>query len=182
MALSMGVDDGFTEITPLIGGLHCQAHVVTHGDRRFVVKRFPAGDCRAAVEFENLSVISELNVPTPEPMTLDEKGAWFGTPTFVMTVSRDGPTSPQEMSKVGREALQLHWRPSMSSTPVARPLLWFLDGADGSQRRLDSAATQSVRRGRSTRCTRLLSILHLYSATTTTTPATCSSATGHSQA
>ena len=36
-------------------------------------------------EFDNLTIVSASNVPTPEPILVDDKGEWFGFPALVMT-------------------------------------------------------------------------------------------------
>jgi len=86
MALSLGPVGEIAEISPLTGGLECETSAFTYGGQRFVVKLFKAGEHYPAVtEFENLSRVSRLNVPTPEPVSLDDSGVWFGAPAFVLT-------------------------------------------------------------------------------------------------
>ncbi len=86
MALSLGTQGEIAEITTLTGGLECETSAFIYDGQRFVVKRFKAGErCSAVMEFENLSRVSRVNVPTPEPVFLDDDGVWFGTPAFVMT-------------------------------------------------------------------------------------------------
>ena len=86
MALSLGAVGEIAEITPLTGGLECETSAFIYGGQRLVVKVFKAGEYYAAVtEFENLSRVSRVNVPTPEPVGLDGNGVWFGAPALVMT-------------------------------------------------------------------------------------------------
>jgi aminoglycoside phosphotransferase (APT) family kinase protein len=86
MALSLGRVGEIAEITPLTGGLECETSAFIYCGQRFVVKRFKSGEHYPAMtEFENLSRVSRVNVSTPEPVSLDDNGVWFGAPAFVMT-------------------------------------------------------------------------------------------------
>ena len=55
------------------------------GTRRLVVKRYREGDTTAAREWERLCFAQRVKLPVPEPVALDERGEWFGSPALVMT-------------------------------------------------------------------------------------------------
>lgn len=84
MARHLGSDSDVADVVQLRGGLECRTYAFSLDGRRLVMKRFRSGDLGAAVEFENLSTVAAAAVPTPEPVSLDRGGAWFGTPTVVM--------------------------------------------------------------------------------------------------
>lgn len=67
------------------GGLDCATHALVVGRKRLVLKRSLPGATTAAREFENLQLVEHSAVPTPQPLALDERGEWFGTPAIVMT-------------------------------------------------------------------------------------------------
>jgi aminoglycoside phosphotransferase (APT) family kinase protein len=65
-----------------------------------VMKRFRPGDLDAPVEFENLAVVAPAAVATPEPVSLDRDGLWFGTPTLVMAALPGTPDFyPQDIGR-----------------------------------------------------------------------------------
>ena len=84
LARALGSSELPSDFVHLTGGLEAAAFAFQLGQERFVVKVFVDGGGRPAREFDNLAVVSEAKVPTPEPALIDE-GAWFGAPALVMT-------------------------------------------------------------------------------------------------
>jgi len=56
-----------------------------------VLKLFLRDGGRATTEFENLSMVAALSVPTPDPLYLDAEGTWFGVPALVMSALPGAP-------------------------------------------------------------------------------------------
>ncbi|QGG96185.1 phosphotransferase family protein [Actinomarinicola tropica] len=70
----------------LRGGLACATHAVRLSDGRdLVVKRSLAGARSLRMEHQALVVAEGCAVTTPDPVALDDAGAWFGRPALVMT-------------------------------------------------------------------------------------------------
>ena len=72
------------------GGLSTATHVVdvrsaAGNITAFVVKRYRPGDTSAPEEWAKLRFAQGVDVPSPEPVALDRRGEWFGTPAVVMT-------------------------------------------------------------------------------------------------
>lgn len=90
MARSLG-DADVVDVVQLRGGLECGTYAFSLDGRRLVMKRFRPDDQGAPVEYENLSIVAAAVIPTPEPVSLDSNGSWFGTPTLVMEALPGAP-------------------------------------------------------------------------------------------
>jgi aminoglycoside phosphotransferase (APT) family kinase protein len=91
MAASLGFSGFPTELKRLTGGLECETYLFTLGNRRLVVKVCTRDGSDATTEFDNLSIVSAADVPTPDPVYLDASGDWFGVPAIVMSALPGSP-------------------------------------------------------------------------------------------
>ena len=69
----------------LTGGLECETYLVILDADHLIVKVFTKDGSHAAEEFDNLNIVAEADVPTPDPLHLDDTGEWFGVPAIVMS-------------------------------------------------------------------------------------------------
>lgn len=95
MARATGRGTTVGRVRRLGGGLGCATSAVEligrSGARRMVVlKRFPAGE-DARPEWERLTFALAVDVPSPEPVALDQAGEWFGSPALVMSKMPGAP-------------------------------------------------------------------------------------------
>ena len=85
LARALGSSQLPSDLVHLKGGLEAEAFAFQLGQERLVVKVFADDRGQAAREFDNLTVVSVARVPTPDPVLIDDEGAWFGAPAIVMT-------------------------------------------------------------------------------------------------
>jgi len=85
MGQSLGSSHPPAEPERLTGGLECETFLLTLDGEQLVVKIFTDDGSPATMEFDNLSIVSGADVPTPEPVYFDAAGDWFGVPAIVMT-------------------------------------------------------------------------------------------------
>lgn len=67
------------------------------GELQVVLKRFPTGSGDSQKEFDRLGFAWKLDIPTPEPLAIDDAGDWFGAPAIVMSCLPGSP-SPDSIS------------------------------------------------------------------------------------
>jgi aminoglycoside phosphotransferase (APT) family kinase protein len=91
-------------IRRLGGGLGSATHLLGSGARRLVLKRYPPGSDAPALEWEGLTFAHGAHLPAPEPVALDQDGAWFGSPSLVMVAARGRPDlSPSDRRRYVEE-------------------------------------------------------------------------------
>lgn len=72
--------------------------------QRVVLKRYPRAAGSPRPEWERLLTAQLLEVPSPEPLALDEAGEWFGTPALVISYLPGKPSlSPPRLDVRARE-------------------------------------------------------------------------------
>lgn len=101
----------------LIGATSRVTLSTTRGELQVVLKRFPTGSAEHQKEFDGLGFAWTLDIPTPEPLSIDE-GDWFGTPAFVMSCLPGGP-SPGSISVDDLATLVSRVLITLSSTDLA---------------------------------------------------------------
>ena len=85
LARALGSDAAPSDLVRMAGGLGAETYAFWLRQEHFVVKCCVEDGEQASTEFDNLAVVSVAGVPTPEPVLIDDEGAWFGAPAFVMT-------------------------------------------------------------------------------------------------
>ena len=85
MARSLDSAGPPSEIKRLDGGMEGETYSFRLSGAPLVVKVCVKNAQEAKREFDNLTIVSASNVPTPEPILVDDKGEWFGFPALVMT-------------------------------------------------------------------------------------------------
>lgn len=106
------------------GGLGSATHLVRAGDGRLVLKRYPPGSDTPALEWEGLVFAHAAGLPAPEPLALDQDGAWFGSPALVMGAARGRPDlSPVDRRRYVDEVASTMARIHATDTTEARGAL-----------------------------------------------------------
>lgn len=91
MAAALGRGLKVARVRRLGGGIGSATSSVQLRDRsgrplEVVIKRYhPRWPDMAPLEWERLTAAREVDVPSPEPLLLDQQGAWFGAPTLVIS-------------------------------------------------------------------------------------------------
>jgi aminoglycoside phosphotransferase (APT) family kinase protein len=80
--------------------------------QRIVLKRYPAGGRGVTDEWKRLQFARTIDVPTPEPVAVDEAGDWFGTPALVISrlpgrAALQPPRSDDWMREIARALVAL---------------------------------------------------------------------------
>ena len=70
----------------LTGGRTAHSYKVTTTTHPLVVKRYRAEDETADLEWKRLTAIGGAGLPSPAPLALDARGAWFGVPALAMSL------------------------------------------------------------------------------------------------
>ena len=79
------------------GGLGSATHLLRVGDRRLVLKRYPAGSGVPDVEWQGLNFAHAAGLRCPTPVAVDQNGSWFGSPALVMEAAAGRPDlSPKD--------------------------------------------------------------------------------------
>jgi aminoglycoside phosphotransferase (APT) family kinase protein len=86
MACALGFDRTPEIVTRLSGGMEGETYALRLDGSALVVKVYVKNPQEAKQEFDNLTVVSASNVPTPAPILLESEGEWFGFPALVMTL------------------------------------------------------------------------------------------------
>ncbi|MGQ0434568.1 MAG: phosphotransferase family protein [Microthrixaceae bacterium] len=76
----------------LVGATSCVNLSTPQGDLHVVLKRFPAGSAEPQTEFDRLGFAWTLDIPTPEPLAIDNECDWFGGPAIVMSCLPGSPS------------------------------------------------------------------------------------------
>jgi aminoglycoside phosphotransferase (APT) family kinase protein len=97
-----------------------------------VLKRFRSDKNSAKDEWRRLAFAQRLPVPSPEPLALDERGTWFGTPALVMRRLPGRPDvrpkRPESwLSEIARMHIQIH-AANAQQIPAAFRALPYADG------------------------------------------------------
>lgn len=103
----------------LIGATSRVTLSTPRGELQVVLKRFPPGSANHRTEFDGLGFAWKLDIPTPEPLAIDDAGDWFGVPAFVMSCLPGGP-SPASISVDDLATLVARVLITLSSTDLAR--------------------------------------------------------------
>ena len=106
------------------GGLGSATHLLRAGGRRLVLKRYPPGSDTPALEWEGLTFAHAAELPAPEPVALDQDGAWFGSPALVMTAAPGRPDlTPVDRRRYVEEVASTMARIHATDTNEARGAL-----------------------------------------------------------
>jgi len=90
--LAAALDAGAPRLVRRLGGgLGSATHLVALGDKRVVLKRYPAGSDLPALEWECLAFATKFGLLSPEPLALDQAGEWFGSPSLAIEVMPGRP-------------------------------------------------------------------------------------------
>lgn len=73
------------------GGIGSATHLIAFRDRRVVLKRYPEGADDPDFEWQGLTFARDAGLLSPEPIALDQAGAWFGCPALVIGVMPGHP-------------------------------------------------------------------------------------------
>lgn len=85
VARALGSNEAPSDLVRLTGGLETETFAFRLRQEHFVVKVYVDDGDQASTEFDNLAAVSVARVPTPDPVLMEDKGAWFGVPAIVMT-------------------------------------------------------------------------------------------------
>lgn len=127
MAAALGPEVRVTDVRPLAGGAATAVELVTlagAASQQVVLKRFPPGLGSPEKEWDALGFARKAGLPSPQPLLYDD-GAWFGSPSIVMT-ALDGALclTPTNLESWATALVEPFERRSMRRHSIALPLLY----------------------------------------------------------
>lgn len=117
-ALAAVLGESVEVVRQLHGGVATCTHELVTPTRRLILKRYRDDDATAELEWERLHVARNLPVPTPDPVVIDLRGDWFGTPALVMTWLSGSVQYPVQVDALARTLAAIHGAPIPDPPPA----------------------------------------------------------------